>query len=227
MKLSNKILIGFFGFIFIYMTAAFTEIRFKGDPNRIDEFNGIAETVGIAGVRYLVLPDLDHNISILGSSDPRIEVRSISGDILQYLKYNIMGDTLTLENFTLEVDQHVHMVIHVPKNDFKGLTSNNAGINISELELSTLSISQFDGWIRLDDNNKLGKINLKAEHGAYFNLNEAELDTLSAIIDDSEVTINSSLNLAKGSISNKSYLNLSGTKEIQFKKDEGSRLYLN
>lgn len=227
MKLSNKILIGFFAFIFIYMTAAFTELRLKGDPNRIDEFNGIVETVGIAGVRYLVLPDLDHNISVLGSNDPRIEVRSISGDILQYLKYSTAGDTLTIESFNLEEDQHVHMIIHVPKNSFTGLTSNNAGINISELELPALSISQNDGWIRLDANNKLERIKLVAEHGAYFNLNGAELDTLAAIIDGSEVTINSSLDLVKGSMSNKSYLNLNGTKEIQFKKDKGSRLYLN
>ncbi|MTI38312.1 hypothetical protein, partial [Fulvivirga lutimaris] len=198
MKLSNKILIGFFGFAFIYMTAAFTEIRLKGDPNRIDEFNGVMETVGINNVNYLVLPDLDHRITIMGSDNPRIEVKSLKGDLLKYLKYNIKGDTLTLESLELEERQNLVIYIHVPKNNFVGLTSNNAGISIGELELANLTIVQTDGWIRIGENNKLGTINLTANQGAYFNASDAEIDTLSATIEDSQISISSSLKLAKG-----------------------------
>ena len=227
MKLSNKILIGFFGFVFIYMIAAFTEIRFKGDPNRIDEFNGVMETAGIAGVNYLVLPDLDHRIMIMGSDDPRIEVKSLKGDLLKYLKYNIQNDTLTIKSFDLEERQNLMIYIHVPKNDFVGLTSNNAGISIGELELTDLTIRQTDGWIRIGENNKLGTLNLSASKGAYFNASGSLIDTLSATLEDSEISISTSLKLVKGSMTNDSYLNINGAEEIQFKKDETSRIIIN
>lgn len=227
MKLSNKILIGFFGFVFLYMIAAFTEVRLKGDPNRIDEFNGVMETVGIGGVNYLVLPDLGHRMTVMGSDNPRIEVKSLAGDLLKHLKYNIQGDTLTIESFDLEKKQNLMIYIHVPKYSFVGLTSNNAGISIGELELTDLTIVQTDGWIRIGEKNKLGRLNLTASRGAYFNASDSEIDTLSAIIEDSEISISTSLKLAKGSMSNNAYLNINGTDEIQFKKDQSSRIIIN
>jgi hypothetical protein len=54
MSLSNKILLSFFGFIFLYLTAAFVEIRVSGTPNIISDKNSKAETVDIVGVNYLV-----------------------------------------------------------------------------------------------------------------------------------------------------------------------------
>jgi hypothetical protein len=227
MKLSNKILIGFFGLIFIYMTAAFTEIRFKGDPNQIDEFNGIAETVGIAGVNYLILPDLEQSISIIGSNDPRIEVRSIKGDVLQYLKYEVAGDTLTIKQFDLEEKSRVKLYIHVPKTRFAGVTMKDAGVSIGELDVTSLSINQYDGWIRIGENNKMGKLNLKAVHDAYFNINGGSLDSLFMQIDASQLSINSPVRVVEGTMSNDSYVTLQGTEEIRFKKDESSRLVLN
>ena len=67
MKLSNKILIGYFGFIFVYLSAAFTEIRFRGSLNQLDESIGIVETADLSGVTYLVLQDLDESITLIGS----------------------------------------------------------------------------------------------------------------------------------------------------------------
>ncbi len=227
MKLSNKILIGFFGFIFIYMTAAFTEIRLKGDPNQLDEFNGISETVGIVGINYLILPDLDQSISIVGTNDPRIEVRSIKGDVLQYLEYEVSGDTLTIIQFDLEEKSRVKLFIHVPKTKFAGVTMKDAGVTIGELDVPSLTINQYDGWIRLGENNKVGKLNLKAEHDAYFNINGGSLDSLSAQVDGSQLSIMSPVRVVEGSISNDAYVTLEGTTEIRFKKDESSRLILN
>lgn len=226
MKLSNRILIGFFGFIFIYMTAAFTEIRLKGDPNRIDDENGIIETVGIMGVNYLVLPDIESQMSIIGSDDPKIEVRSIHGDIIKHLKYNISGDTLTLQSFDLPEQQSVRITFHVPKNSFVGLTADNAGISIGELDQATLSITQIDGWIRIGEKNKLSKLVINASETAYFNVVGTDLDTLQVTVDDSQLTIASRVKIAEGAISNDSYINLNNVEEIRFKKDESSRLIL-
>lgn len=227
MKLSNKILIGFFGFAFLYMIAAFTEIRFKGDPNRIDDDNGIIETVGIAGVNYLVLPDVKSQMSIIGSNDPKIEVKSIKGDLLKYLKYEISGDTLIMKGFDLPEDQRARVTFYVPKNGFVGLTSDHGGVSIGELDQATLSITQIDGWIRIGDKNKLGNLILNARSGAYFTVSESDLDTLSVTADDSQVSIMTRINLAEGVISNDSYINLNNVGEVRFKKDESSRLILN
>src|SRR5687768_6562742 len=96
MKLSNKILFGFFGFAFIYLTAVFAEVRLRGIPNIINDNNSIAETVDVSGVSYLVLQNLDKQVNVVGSDRARLEVRSISGNLLQKLNYQVSGDTLTL-----------------------------------------------------------------------------------------------------------------------------------
>src|SRR5689334_4481193 len=96
MKLSNKILIGFFGFIFLYLTAVFAELRLTGTSNILDDQNSIAETVALSGITHIVLNDLGKNIYVTGADRPRLEVRSASGDGLKKLQYAISGDTLTL-----------------------------------------------------------------------------------------------------------------------------------
>jgi len=227
MQLSNKILIGFFGFLFLYMIVAFTEMRLKGDLNRLDDSNSISETVDITSMQYLKLVDIGHRITIHGSDEPRIEVKSISGDVLQYLKYDLNGDTLSIKSMVMEKKQALDILIYVPKSSFKGLSADNAALLIYDLQQETLDIHQHDGWIRMSGNNKIGQLNLNAQNSAYFNSIKGEIDILNTTIDDSEVSISQPMKLVKGSMTNNSYLYLDGTSEIQFKKDESSRLILN
>src|SRR5688572_19543448 len=114
MKLSNKILIGFFGFIFIYLTAAFTEVRLKGTPNVIDDTNSIAETVDIPGIAYLILNDIDKNVNVIASDRAQLEVRSFSGDLLTKLKYKISDDTLTLSGLQSKGIKTIKISVFVP-----------------------------------------------------------------------------------------------------------------
>lgn len=223
MKLSNKILIGFFSFLFLYLTAVFAEIRFRGTPNIIDNSNSIAETADISGVRHLVLPDLDKRIYVEGSDHPRLEVRSLSGDQLKKLKYHISGDTLTLSELELEKDAPVKISIYV--NNLLGMTVNGASVTVNGLDEKELSVYQIGGQVRMD-NNTLKKLHIEAINEAYFYMSGAKLDTLSTQLDDSQATIELPLTLLKGSIKNRSYLRVGGAEEIQFKKDGTSSLYL-
>jgi len=224
MKLSNKILIGLFGFLFLYMFVAFTEMRLKGDLNRLDDSNSISETVDIDSMKYLKLVDISHRITIYGSDKPRIEIKSISGDVLQYLKYYLEGDTLSINPIDLEKKQALDIVIYVSNSSFKGLRADKAFLYIHDLQQESLDIHQNDGSIRMNSNNKISKLNINLKNSAYLSLQDVEVDTLNAIMDEAEVVTNEPIKIVKGSMTNDSYLHLIGTSEIQIKKDESSRL---
>jgi hypothetical protein len=223
MKLSNKILLGFFGFAFIYLTAVFAEVRLRGTPNIIDDTNSIAQTVDISGVAYLVLQDLDKNIHVIASDHARLEVRSFSGDLLQRLKYHISGDTLTLSELQSEDMKTVKISVFVPNAGLKGMTVNGAVAIVKGLEQERLYISQNAGRIWMSG-SRIGKIHMEASGKSYLDVSATELDTLSAKIDNSEVLISSPVGLLEGSMENNSFLRMSRIDEIQFKKDESSRL---
>jgi hypothetical protein len=206
------------------MVVAFTEIRFKGDLNRLDDSNSISESVDIAGVNYLIIPDLDQRIIVSGSNKSGIEVKSFSGDLLKNLKYEILGDTLNIISLELLKKEAFNISIFVPNSTFRGLASTNAMVTISDLDQETLDISQHDGWIKMSASNKISKLNLNVQNSARFNLVNGEVDTLNAIMNNAEVLTNEQIKLVKGSMTNDSYLHLVGTSEIQIKKDESSRL---
>lgn len=227
MQLSNKILIGFFGLAFLYMIVAFTEMRLKGDLNQLDGSNSISETLEITSMNYLTFSNMDQRITIIGSDNPRIEVKSIAGNVLQHLKYEMTGDTLEIISMELQEKQLVNLYIYVSKSSFRGLSTTHSGVVISELQQENLDIHQRDGWIRMVNSNKIGQLNLTAQNTAYFNFEQGEIDRLNTTIDNSEVSIPQPIKLVKGSMSNDSYLHLRGASEIQFKKDKGSRLILN
>ena len=223
MKLSNKILIGFFGFLFLYLTAVFAEIRLRGTPNIIDDSNSIAETVDIPGIAYLVLKDLDKNITVIGSDQPRLEVRSFSGNLLQRLKYNISGDTLTLSQLQSEDIKTIKITVFVPKTGLHGMTLDSAAAIVKGLEQDLLYISQYAGRISMSD-NRIGKIHMEASGRSHLDISATSLDTLSAQIEESQVYISSSIKRLEGSMKSNSFLRVHDIGEIQFKKDESSTL---
>ena len=226
MKLSNKILCGFFGFIFIYLTAVFTEIRLTGTPNFIDDNNSIDETVNIPGFAYVVLQDIDKNINIIASESPQLEVRSLSGDLLKKFKYHVSNDTLTLSGLLSEKVPAVKITLFVPKTGFKGMTVNKSEVSVNGLRQDHLHISQNAGRIWMSD-CKIGKIQMNASSQSSLDISSTSLDTLSAELQGSEVQLSSSpLKLLEGSMKQKSSLRGDDIDEIQFKKDESSRLNL-
>ena len=223
MKLSNKILIGFFGFAFIYLTAVFAEVRLRGTPNIINDSNSVAETVDISEVAYLVLQDVDYRIDIIGSDHSQLEVRSIAGDLLKSLKHKMSGDTLTLSDFQSEGRRTVKISVFVPKTGLKGITVNAAEASVKGLAQELLYISQNAGRIWMSG-NRIGTIRLEASGKSHLDISATGVDTLSAKIDNSQVLISSPVGLLQGSLKNNAFLRVSDIDEIQLKKDETSRL---
>jgi hypothetical protein len=223
MKLSNKILASFFGLAFIYLTALFAEVRFRGTHNIINEANSIAETVDLSGVSYLVLQDLDQDIAVVGSDRPRLEVRSSSGDFLKGLKYHISADTLTLSEFRMEERRTVRISVFLPEGGFKGMTVNDAHASLKGFEQELLYLSQNAGRIWMSD-SKIAKVYLEIRNKSNLHITGTVLDTVSANIDNSEVVISSPLGFLQGSMKNNAFLRTNAIDEIQFKKDSSSRL---
>lgn len=225
MKLSNKILVGFFGFIFIYLTAVFAEIRFSGTPNFIDDTNSIAETVDFSGVTFIILQDLDQHVNIVGSNESQLEVRSLSGGLLEKFNYKISGDTLILSQLQPAETRAIKITVFVPKGTLKAITLNEARASVAGLKQRVLRVSQKAGRIWMSESN-IEKIQIDASDNSYLQISDTDLDTLSATIDLSELYVASPVDLLEGSMKNKSLLRVREVNEIQFKKDESSQLNL-
>jgi hypothetical protein len=224
MKLSNKILLGFFGFIFLYLTAAFAELRLTGNPNVIDDGNSIAETADISGVKYVVIRDMDTQINVIGSDRAQLEVRSFSGNLLTKLNYKISGDTLTLSGVESKEVKTIKISVFVPNTSLKGITVNSSVAIVRGLQPDVLSISQKSGTIWMSE-SRITKIEMDLDD-SYLDISGTPLDTLSANIERSEVSIDAPVGLLQGSMKTSSMLRMGDIGEIQFKKDETSRLNL-
>ena len=225
MKLSTKILIGFFGFIFLYLTAAFAEIRLTGIPNVINNKNSIAETVDLSGgITHLVLSGMDNRlVKIIGSDRAQLEVRSLSGDLLKKLSYEISGDTLTVSDFEEDENKRVQITVFVPDARLKGITVKSSTASVEGLQQQRLYISENAGRVWLSENT-IEKIEIALSDKSLLDISTTTLDTVSAIIEESQVHISSPVRLVQGSIKDESLLRLSEILEIQLTKDKSSKL---
>jgi hypothetical protein len=223
MKLSNKILLGFFGFLFLYLTAAFTEIRLTGTLNNINDSNSKAEVVNLSGIHFIVVNDLGRNVKITQSDHLQLEVRSITGDLLKDLKYEVSGDTLKLLSFGLEGDRAIKITVFVPEESLQGIHVKSSVVSVSGLDQERIQLTQSGGRIWMT-NVRLSTMNMNLTKESFINVSETEIDTLSVNIDQSEVHMNSLVRFVRGSVTNESFLRLSGIREIQLRKDETSNL---
>ena len=223
MKLSNKVLLGFLGFIFLYLTAAFTELRVAGTHNVIDNKNSIAETVDIAGVSHIVISDVGQYVRIVGDDQARLELRSIAGDMLKNLTYKISGDTLTLSAFRSDGSARVSLTVFAPGNMIEGVTVNRSAVSIDEFRQDFLRLSQNSSHISMSHDN-IAKVQIDLSKESLLSLSDSEVDTLSAEIDASQVHISSPVGVVHGSMQNHAFMQLNMIREIQLKKDANSKL---
>ena len=219
MKLSDKIIIGFFGFIFLYMIAAFTELRFKGENTSFDTATALIETLPISNIRYLRISDFGRNIVISSSTNPRIEVRSKTGELLQELEYEILEDTINITGFRIENTPRYNIHVFVPLTGFAGIEIQNSVVTISDLTMPRISIKQIKGNITLYDKIHVGKLIIDSEENSTCSISNVHIDTLSARLNSSNLFIYSQIPRMEGSLENSSRLLHYGPGEIEFTKD--------
>jgi hypothetical protein len=223
MKLSNKVLLGFLGFIFVYLTAAFAELRLTGTPNALDDENSVAETVDLSGVAHVTLNGINHYVRIVGSDRGRLELRSPQGGLLKNLAYKISGDTLVLSAFQYEGNQRVDITVFVPKATLKRVAVNRSSAAIDGLEQEILHVSQNGAHLSMSDNT-IASIRIDITGNSFLTISGNKLDTLSATVDGSQVVVHSPVGFVGGSMTNRAMMQLGKTQNIQLKEDESSRL---
>jgi hypothetical protein len=226
MKLSNKILIGFFGFIFVYMMAAFTEIRFRGYKRDLKGVDTKVENASLGSVGYIVLSDSEHRVTISSSDEPRIEVKSMDGGLISNVNYEMAGDTLKLKVGDMVTDKPVQVTIFVDKNTFRGLQATKASVSLTNLSQQALSITQSGGSIRMDGDVNVTNLSIAASDNANLDASGLSVNLLSVQMDDSKVMIWSPVVQLRGSILNDSFLRIDGVDDIQFTKDKSSRIQI-
>lgn len=225
MKLSNKILIGFFGGGMIYMLMAFTEIRFRGDDRRFTTENAKVESQLLNGIRFIKLNDPGKRINIQSSNESRIEMRSKEGGLLSKLKYTIEGDTLIMDQVEMD-DVRFSLTIYVSESNFTGLYANDASVYISDLDLPVMAIIQSGGRVVFDNDIYLQRLLLQASQDATFAMHNGRIDTVTLNMDQSDATIRSKIGRLEGYMANRSGLFAESINDIEFKKDKSSSIRL-
>lgn len=226
MKLSNKILIGFFGGTLVYMIMAFTEVRLKGDYNRLDGSNAKIETRELAGLQRVVLNNLNKRVNIRASDSPHLELRSFVGDQLPKLEYTFQDGILTINRSNFSGDEHIDLYIYVSEAVFTQLEVVESRVNISNLKQPVLNIHQTGGHVALQGRTMLGRLNITATEDAELDLYDKEVDTVYLKLDNSNVELQTSVKRLEALLSNNSRLSSIGANDIVLKRDEDSRLYL-
>ncbi|WOK09192.1 DUF2807 domain-containing protein [Imperialibacter roseus] len=226
MKLSNKILIGFFGFILIYMMAAFAEIRFLGYKRDLSGTEVQVEKAPLGNVGYIVLSDSEHRVTISSSNEPHIEVKSIDGSFLSNLNYEMVGDTLNLKINEITSSKPVQVTVFVSQNTFRGLQATRASASLTNLSQQALSITQSGGSIRMDGDVNVTNLSIAASDNANLDASGLSVNSLSVKIDHSKVMIWSPVVQLRGSILNDSFLRIDGVDDIQFTKDKSSKIQI-
>ena len=224
MKLSNKVLLGFFGFVFIYLTAAFAELRLTGTPNMINDENSVAETANLPDIGWIIIENVDKYINVVASDTPRLEVRSLAGDVLKRLSYETWGDTLILSGFQAEGVRRINISAFIPQSTLRGIQVNHSAAGISGLQMSDLRLKQTNSRVSMRD-NKIGNLQIDLSNRSFLSISETKLDTLSAAVDGSQVHISSPVRLMQGAIQNNSFVQVSKLREIHLNKDENSTMH--
>lgn len=224
MTLSNKILIGFFGFILIYTLMAFTEIRVKGDLRILNDENSTVESIPLENLKYLsVASDFEERITISSSDNPQVKIKSKSGQLIASMKYEMKNDTLFLLKFE-EIEERYNISIEVPSDGFSGFSSSKAYIYVSNIHQQTLSIIQTGGRVEIEDKVNLERLNIKSSNKSYTEVSGASIDTLNVHMDHSDFRSYANINRIEGFLNNESDLYSTDIYDVQLKRDRSSRM---
>lgn len=227
MKQSNKIFFGLVGLIFIYMTAAFIEVRLSGESRDLDEGDVKIENIRLDNITSLDISGVGRSVRIGSSAEPQIEIKSRTGDLADSLRYTIQGEKLELTGFDVANNTNYELTVYLPSNSPKSFTFKQSLIIMNDVNIPYASITQEGGRLLMQENVSIDSINLVARQDAILNAWGLEVESISFDMDSSDVNIRSQVKRLGGKLNNKSRLVLSGPGDINIQKDETSIIIWN
>lgn len=229
MKLSNKILIGFFSIGMLYTFAVMLEVRLYGKYTfwRDGEIRGdiITETRSIDHPKFLSLTGNRRYVKIVQSDNPRVEIQSLDGNLLSQISIAEEADTLTIDYASFSPKDMYTMVVYLPAQDTLDLATTAAFLRLDSINLAQLNVQQAGGNIRLAEDSEVTKLAINATDTARFDVTDSRVDSIQVGLDKrSVVSILSEVKHLSGTLIQKSLLVAEEPRKIQVSRDDSSSI---
>lgn len=220
MKTSNRLLLGAIAVIVFYVTAAFIELRIKGDDFAKTTST---QTMDIPLFNHLVLRELDQRVNVKFSDAPSFGLMDAVPYSFEAINYEMRGDTLIVHDLG-EANEGQRSFVIETGNNLQSLTSEKGSYTLRGFSLDSLQIQQRGGAGAISDCRKLNYLDLSVTRQGEFDVYDSQIEGLKLYMKSGNVELRSSVVSLSGSMVDRSYLSLSGAQNFQFQKDETSRL---
>ncbi|MDW3192137.1 MAG: hypothetical protein R8G66_07225 [Cytophagales bacterium] len=218
--MSNRILLITAAVLVFYITAAFVELRLRGDYGHKETKT---EKQVIPDFKHLSFEGIDQHVNIHHSDTASFELNAERAYSFEAIEYEMKGDTLVLIDLGSANDEQQSFVINTGP-AFTSITSVESRYTIRDLRLDSLVINQRGGRGALSDCPRVGHLDLQATWDAEFDVFETPFESVNLEINQSNVELRSEVRSLTGQMSDRSYLSLHEVKNFQFQKDETSNL---
>lgn len=220
MKTSNRILLITAAVLVFYITAAFVELRLRGDYGHRETRT---EKQVIPDFNHLSFEGIDQHVNIHHSDTASFELNAERAYSFEDIKYEMKGDTLVLMDLGVNNNNQQSIVINTGPN-LISITSVESRYTIRDLRIDSLVINQQGGRGAMSDCPRVGHLDLKATWDAEFDVFETPFESVNLEINQSSVELRSEVGSLSGQMSDRSYLSLHEVKNFRFQKDASSNL---
>ena len=220
MKTSNRIILITMAVLVFYFSAAFVELRLKGDYGHRKTQT---EKQVIPDFKHLQFTAIDQHINIRYSDTASFELNGERDFSFEAIEYELKGDTLILHDLGGANDDQEYLVINTNSN-LKSIKSVGSRYTIRDLQTDSLVINIRGGRGAISDCPKVDHLDLEATWNAEFDVFETPFESVNLMIRQSNVELRSEVRSLTGQMSERSYLGLYDVQNFQFQKDESSNL---
>ena len=228
MKLSNKILIGFFSVVFLYTISVMLEVRLTGQyiiRNSDDTLeNLIYESMPIDNPRYLILHSRQKFLRIEESTDPRLEIKSFDGGLLDRVILKETRDTLEIGAFDFEEELSYAATLYINRGDQLQIEMNQAKVSLRHLNLSSLTVLQRGGYLSVNDSSVISHLRISTTDDGLFETTDARIDTIDLTAESSSIRLLKEPKVLKAVIKNASSLSTQDVPYMLYERDSTSTL---
>lgn len=230
MKTSNIIFSSIIGSITLIILSGAIEWRFFGDknPNRFeispDNIEAFKQNIDLPEFQYLVINDMPLSTNIILGGKNEIELILKNKSEASVLDYHIKGDTLFIEGVNENGSVLLSVNLFMTHGQLNGINSNQSGVNINQYNNDSLTLVLNHTTIDIHQPCVIGSLSIFGTDQSTVNVYSAQVDTLKLDLNNSTVRMQTIINKLQGQMSNHSELDLRDVSDLDFKKDNSSRL---